>query len=380
MESIPPLAVEAFAYPGAAQVLADQGIALKTGDGNIRLADCASESGLVQVARRVGAPACFKITGPSGYLAVEIPRVYNIKGDNHTLKATLNTAGTVSSVDIAKNLWTEVGEGDAHTSQSETTVLELSAGGGPARPTATSDFPAVGTLNVGAAGRAGSRACTATLVDPLWALAAAGCFADKPTSVTAGAPSVKSTFTVGGRTVDIAELVPRSDRDALLVRLGAPVTGVVPLKVATSAPVSGEKLRVAGTGRTGADWISAKPHAAVHTVGTITGTGIDSAPASGSGAICAGDTGAPLLRDANGTTEIAGLASLSWQGGCLATPTTETRTGARNTRTDDLGQWIGTQTGRTFDIVNPTSGRCLNLAGPGPWNNGNGVILFDCTL
>ncbi|MFD4133728.1 RICIN domain-containing protein, partial [Streptomyces goshikiensis] len=29
-------------------------------------------------------------------------------------------------------------------------------------------------------------------------------------------------------------------------------------------------------------------------------------------------------------------------------------------------------------IVNPTSGRCLNLEGSGPWNNGNGVILFDC--
>ncbi|MGW9039724.1 RICIN domain-containing protein, partial [Streptomyces sp. NPDC055721] len=381
-EATPPLAVETFAYPGAAQILAEQAVTLNAGDGNIRLVDCASESGLVQVLRRDASPAtvCFKVSGPTGYLALEIAKVVKIKGDDHAVKATLNTAGTVTSVDIAKNDWTPVGDGGTQTAGDGTTLLELTAGGGPSGPVEITGVPAVGRLTVGTTGRVGSRRCTASLVDPLWALTSAGCFTDDPTSLAAGAPSVRSTFAVGGRTVEIAELVPRSDRDALLVRLATPVTGIAPLKLATTAPTSGEYLQVLGRGRTATEWNPVKPHAGTYTTGVVTATGIGTAPDAGSAAICAGDAGAPLLRDTGGTTRIAGIVSRAWQGGCLGTAADETRTGAESARVDDLAEWIGAQTSRSFKIANPAGERCLNLSGAGPWGNETPVILFDCTL
>ncbi|MFD7908826.1 hypothetical protein ACFV4G_42150, partial [Kitasatospora sp. NPDC059747] len=151
-DAAPPSAVEGFSYPDAAKVLADRNITLKTGDGHIVLADCASGPGLVQLFSRAASPSevCFKITGPTGYLALEIPQVYNIKGDDHTIKATLNTAGTVSSIDVNKNAWTPVGEGGTSGS---TTLLELTATDGPAAP-ANTDYPAVGTVTARAARRA----------------------------------------------------------------------------------------------------------------------------------------------------------------------------------------------------------------------------------
>ncbi|MEE1783445.1 hypothetical protein PUR71_11035 [Streptomyces sp. SP17BM10] len=56
--------------------------------------------------------------------------------------------------------------------------------------------------------------------------------------------------------------------------------------------------------------------------------------------ICKGDTGAPAIGETDGKAELAAVASRSWQGGCLGTPATETRTGATGTRVDDLGAWI----------------------------------------
>ncbi len=199
-EPAAPLAVEAFGYPDAAKILAEQNLTLKAGDGNIRLADCASESGLVRVVRQVAAPyeVCFKITGPSGYLALETPNVINIKGDSHAIKATLSTEGATSNVDITKNDWTPVGQADNSTGNKPAVLLELVATDGTAAATPAPEFPAVGSIAVGAPGRAGSRGCTGTLVDPLWVLTSAGCFTDNPAQLAAGAPGVKSSFTAGG--------------------------------------------------------------------------------------------------------------------------------------------------------------------------------------
>ncbi|MFF3114696.1 trypsin-like serine protease [Kitasatospora sp. NPDC057904] len=334
-DAAPPSAVEGFSYPDAAKVLADRNITLKTGDGHIVLADCASGPGLVQLFSRTASPSevCFKITGPTGYLALEIPQVYNIKGDDHAIKATLNTAGTVSSIDVNKNAWTPVGEGGTSGS---TTLLELTATDGPAAP-ANTDFPAVGTVTAGQPGRADARSCTATLVDRYWVLTAASCFGDHP---AAGAPATASTATIAGRTIAIAELAPRAERDLVMARLTSPLDGVAPIAVTGTAPAAGDGLRIPGYGRTTTDWAPLKLHTSAHTTGAVNPTSIDTAPAAGQAPVCQGDTGAPLLRDRNGTPEIASVASLSWQGGCLGTPATETRTGATSSRVDDLNAWI----------------------------------------
>ncbi|MEV7941714.1 trypsin-like serine protease [Kitasatospora sp. NPDC088264] len=334
------MAVESFSYPDAEKILADRKITLKAGDGHIQLADCASGPGLFQLLSRATTPSqvCFTITGPTGYLAMEIPKVYDIRGDAHTVKATLNTAGRITTFDVPKNKWTGLGEG---ASADATTLLELNATDGPGVPTSTGEYPAVGTVTVGQPGRSvDSRSCTATLVDRYWLLTSTGCFASDPAAVVAGAPPVPSSATIGGKSVAIAQLVSRGDRDLAMARLATPVTDIKPAALATTAPVTGEGLRVLGYGRTATDWVPSKVHATTHAIGTVTATSVDTAPTDGGAAICPGDAGAPLLRATNGVPEVVGVASRSWQGGCLGTPSTETRIGASSSRVDDLGPWV----------------------------------------
>ncbi|RGD56657.1 hypothetical protein DR950_01575 [Kitasatospora xanthocidica] len=196
----------------------------------------------------------------------------------------------------------------------------------------------------------GQRACSGALIDPYWIVTAASCFADnpaQPTTVPAGPPTLKTTATVGrtdptttGQVRDIAELVPRTDRDLVMARLATPVTDITPLAVATTAPAPGETLRVAGYGRTKADWVPDKLHTAAFGVNGVTATGIaitGTAPAGA--ALCKGDTGGPALRGTGSTAQLVAVGSTSWQKGCLGSAET-TRSGAVGTRTDDLGDWI----------------------------------------
>ncbi|MFF4384777.1 trypsin-like serine protease, partial [Kitasatospora sp. NPDC001547] len=207
----------------------------------------------------------------------------------------------------------------------------------------------------------GTRACTGALVDPYWIVTAASCFADdpaQPTTVPAGPPALKTTATIGrtdltttaGQVRDIAELVPRTDRDLVLARLATPVTDIPPLAVATTAPATGEELTVAGFGRTRTEWVPDKLHSAAFTVGTVDPTGLGiAAKAPADAAVCKGDTGGPALRKVGDRQELAAVNSRSWQNGCLGSTET-TRTGAYETRTDDLGDWLQ-QTVSAWSVV-----------------------------
>ncbi|MFF3115770.1 ricin-type beta-trefoil lectin domain protein [Kitasatospora sp. NPDC057904] len=379
-DAVAPAVVEDYSYPGAAKVLADHNVTLKAGDGHIVLADCASGPGLVQLYSRAANPSevCFRITGSTGYLSLEIPQVYNIRGDDHTIKATLNTAGTVTSVAVNKNDWTPVGEGGTSGS---TTLLELNATDGPAATAPAGTYPAVGTLTVGQAGHPGSRACTATLVAPQWVLSAAACVAGNPadpTTAPTGLPRTRTTAAVGGHTVEVTEFAPRADRDLVMARLAAPVYDVTPIAVSTAAPTAGEDLTVAGFGRTASAWVPNAPHSAALTVSALSAAGADLAAKTAADTVCKGDSGAPALRTENGKPAVAAVTSRAWQGGCLGTDPAETRTGASEARVDDLASWIGGLVNRAYQVVNPGSGRCVNVSGAGPWTNGNPIILFDC--
>ncbi|MFI8081055.1 trypsin-like serine protease [Kitasatospora sp. NPDC086009] len=202
------------------------------------------------------------------------------------------------------------------------------------------------------------RACTGALVDRNWIITAASCFADdpaQPQTLTAGAPKWKTTATVGrtdlttttGATTEIVELVPRQDRDLVMARLATPVDGIAPLTLATTAPTAGENLRVPAYGRTKTEWVPLKLHSGVFNVGAVTANAVSTTGTNGA-SICQGDTGAPALREVNGRTELAAIASRSWQGGCFGS--TETRTGATNTRVDDLTAWVKELRFRTADV------------------------------
>lgn len=109
-DEAPGYAVENYDYPGADRILAEQGITLKRGDGHIVLADCASQTGLLEVWARSQDKVCFRVTGNSGWLTLEIPSVYGIKGNAYTTEVDMTVADEQTSYDIDKNAWTAVGE------------------------------------------------------------------------------------------------------------------------------------------------------------------------------------------------------------------------------------------------------------------------------
>ncbi|MET8296619.1 MULTISPECIES: hypothetical protein [unclassified Streptomyces] len=106
----PGSAVETFSYPDAAKIQAEQGIILKRGDGHILLAHCTSATDLIQIMARGKDTVCFRTTGISGYLALEIPAVYNVRGNDYATKVDLTLGDNHTQYDIAKNAWTPVGE------------------------------------------------------------------------------------------------------------------------------------------------------------------------------------------------------------------------------------------------------------------------------
>ncbi|WP_051829606.1 trypsin-like serine protease [Streptomyces novaecaesareae] len=217
------------------------------------------------------------------------------------------------------------------------------------------------------------RGCTGALVDQYWVIGAASCFADdpaQPQALAAGAPKWKTTAGVGGVSAQVVELVPHQDRDLVMARLATPVSGVAPLAVATTAPTAGQTLRVAGFGRTKDEWVPNRLHTGSFSLDTVSPAGIG-ITGTGGAAVCKGDTGAPAIRETGGKAELVAVASRSWQGGCLGTPATETRTGAYGTRVDDLGAWIekvrhstpsGTVlTGSPFTVADPATGHLVTF-------------------
>ncbi|WP_051813579.1 trypsin-like serine protease [Streptomyces sp. NRRL S-340] len=201
---------------------------------------------------------------------------------------------------------------------------------------AAGQLSSVVKLNIG--DEANSRACTGVLVDQNWIATASSCFAATPgTPVPSGKPALKSTATLSdGKAIEVVDLESRTDRDLVLARLATPAAGISGVKRATAAPAAGSELTAAGFGRTKTAWVTDRLHTGSFVLDTadattyaITGKGTD--------AICKGDTGGPLLNSAG---ELVGINSRSWQGGCLGSPDTETRTGAISVRTDDLTDWI----------------------------------------
>ena len=120
----PGYAVEDYAYPQADKILAEKSILLKRGDGHITLADCATGTGQLEVQARDKSKVCFDVKGASGWLTLELPSVYLIRGNDYTTEADMTVGSEQQSYDIAKNTWTPVGE-SADDQAREWTLLEL---------------------------------------------------------------------------------------------------------------------------------------------------------------------------------------------------------------------------------------------------------------
>lgn len=113
----PPVAVETFSYPGAAAILASEGIQLKKGDGHVLLATCDGSADQIRVYTVADSTAgrqgdyCFKVTAASGYVTLELPRVFALETGDHPISADLTANGATTTVAVEEGGFESVGEG-----------------------------------------------------------------------------------------------------------------------------------------------------------------------------------------------------------------------------------------------------------------------------
>jgi hypothetical protein len=119
--------VEDYSYPGAAAVQAAHQIKLISGDGHIMLATCdpaATDLITVESYNNINEPQyCFKVTGTTGYLSLEIPKVFFIWTGDDKVTATVTVSGVEQApLVIPANDGSPVGSGDT---QNHAVLLEL---------------------------------------------------------------------------------------------------------------------------------------------------------------------------------------------------------------------------------------------------------------
>ncbi|MFI1105953.1 hypothetical protein [Streptomyces melanogenes] len=119
----PGYAVEDFSYPNADKILAEQHITLKRGNGHILLADCVSGTDQLEVWSRITNRICFRVTGSSGYLALEIPSVFAVMGNTYSAEVEMTTGTEERTFTVEKNVWTPVGE--SKDPQHDFTLMEI---------------------------------------------------------------------------------------------------------------------------------------------------------------------------------------------------------------------------------------------------------------
>ncbi|MFE2721531.1 hypothetical protein [Kitasatospora sp. NPDC059327] len=124
--SAAPLAVEDFAYPGTSPFPA---LKLFRGDGHIVLADCSGATQIKLYSRAVGSAgpaACFRVTGPTGHLTLELPQTFIVQTVEYAVSARLtNDVGLSTTVDVPSNTMQNVAEG---LGQKPAALVELRVG------------------------------------------------------------------------------------------------------------------------------------------------------------------------------------------------------------------------------------------------------------
>ncbi|SDP15843.1 hypothetical protein SAMN04487905_102204 [Actinopolyspora xinjiangensis] len=110
----PPPIVEDYSYPGAAQIEDETGVKLIEGDGNIIKVGCDKDTPLIRVdsANTSIDRSCYEVIDAHGWLTMEIPNVYSIRGDDHTVNATVTSNGQSEQVVIPSGKTTAIGIGN----------------------------------------------------------------------------------------------------------------------------------------------------------------------------------------------------------------------------------------------------------------------------
>jgi hypothetical protein len=110
-DDLPPFAVETFEYPQSEEILEEQGLLLKRGDGHIVLAECESEENLLTLLARGRDDVCFRTTGATGFLSLEVDSVYGVRtNDSDNTHLEMTAEGDEVEYDIPADTWEGVGE------------------------------------------------------------------------------------------------------------------------------------------------------------------------------------------------------------------------------------------------------------------------------
>ncbi|MDX3518254.1 tachylectin-related carbohydrate-binding protein [Streptomyces scabiei] len=182
----------------------------------------------------------------------------------------------------------------------------------------------------------GEGGCSGALIDPEFVITTSTCLPE--TGEVKIAVGDVNLATGAGHVTEAAKIVRHPSRDVAVVKLATRTTGITPIALSPSALTQGESLRVAGFGRSATEWVPDRPRVAAFTVAELRAA---DALLSGERDTCKGDAGGPAFREVDGTPQLVGLSTKSWQHGCLAV--TETRKGSTETRVDDLVDWIRKQ-------------------------------------
>jgi hypothetical protein len=157
----PATVVDDRAYPGADDILAQHGVRLLAGDGNIRFVpECSADPSLFRVERLDGSQITtyrFDVLGAYGYVLLAIDNVFLVRGADRPVTAKATYAGQTETVEVPPATYEPIGGGNGTHTLVELRVSDESA------PGDASTHPFVARVDM-----ADGRGCSGVLVAPAW--------------------------------------------------------------------------------------------------------------------------------------------------------------------------------------------------------------------
>lgn len=242
----------------------------------------------------------------------------------------------------------------------------------------TADYPTTGALLFGNSAGSAQGLCSGTLIGCQTFLTAGHCVCDTTGAQCQGAgapnPAQYFVFLQHGGIYSVSNIALRSDfnfpvGDVAVLRLAAPVTGISPTAInTTAAPSPGTLATIAGFGDTGGpvDDYGLKYFGDVHMASCTGGVSNTTsvcfnfsnplgAPGSNSDT-CNGDSGGPLFVDFGSGPRLSGVTSGGNSANCLPTDA------SYDANVFNYRSWIQSQAGA--DLSNTTCGNIPQVGGP----------------